>query len=568
LLSLALGLLAVSLAVSACRPKITAPSEPPLAVRLGDDAFRLQDYEAAIEDYQVYIDSVERGEYTPFAFYQTALCWYRLEQYEQTLDVLDELDRRYDSEDWVQVAALRGDAQYKLGRRSAALIAWDEGWSVAQPSERPELRRRIVTVLREMDEAELAETRDIVDNPDVHALVEHHLAIERGSGTGEAAPRSYEGSRIAEATVPSKSAAATADAEEDYPRTATSGSVAAEPAPSTDEVSARADAVSEQADEVDRLSYELDETGDDVFQAIEETEQAEGEIRAVEASTATYAPLLRVDIPEPPFVDQPVPEPQKRIRVAPSGESAPPPPVEPAPAMEPAATADETIQEVEIVSAPAPPVDIERVDSAAVAAPALEEEPIAPVLDSGAKVGCVLPLTGADRAAGEGLLRSIRLVFGADSDQIVFRDSGSDSAVAREMVGELSADSAIQVAIAPAMDRDAHAIASSAERAAVPLLLVAQTVVPKSRYVLPVKSQSGQAAADFASQYQARYGAPPDELSAKAYSAALLARQALQIAPVPRGELLSRLVASPPPAAPKVTGSAGEVVPREPADAG
>lgn len=561
MLSLALGLLAVSLAFSACRPKITAPSEPPLAVRLGDDAFRLQDYEAAIEDYRVYIDSVEHGEYTPFAFYQTALCWYRLEQYEQTLDVLDELDRRY-SEHWVQVDALRGDAQYKLGRRSAALIAWDEGWSVAQPNERPELRRRIVTVLREMDEGELAETREIVDNPDVVALVEHHLAIaQREPGSAERS-EPFDSTRVASATVPSRSNGGVSGIAETEVRT-TESETSPPAAVSANELSARADAVSAQADEVDDLSDELDETGAGVFEAVDETERAEGEIRAVDEATATYAPLLRVDIPEPPFVDRPVPEPKKRILVAPPGESEPIA-AEPIAAAEPVAAPQEAVENVEIASAPV--VDLERVDAADAANVSESDVPAYEppmggasdtAMDSDAKVACVLPLTGSERAAGESLLRSIRLVFGAGSDQIIFRDSGSDPAAARRLVGELSADSEVLLAIAPAASGDARSIASSAEQAAVPLLLVSPTTVPQSRYVLAVAPQGGETAVDFASEYRDRYGAAPDDLSAKGYSAALLARQALQIAPVPRDELLSRLSALPPPAtAPKVTGAA------------
>lgn len=567
---LALGLLAVALAFAACRPKITAPSEPPLAVRLGDDAFRLQDYEAAIEDYGVYLDSVERGEYTPLAFYQTALCWYRLERYEQTLDVLNELERRYDGEHWVQADALRGDAQYKLGRRSAALLAWDEGWSVAQPNERPELRRRIVTVLREMDEAELAETRAIVDNPDVAALVEHHLAIAQQEDRGPGLPP-VQGSRVASASVPAKggslppgesparTSTATVTTEDEVTGASQAEAETAAPAPvgpSAAEIAERADAVSADADEVARLSDELDETGSDVFEATEDTKQAESEIRAVDESTATYAPLLRVEIPEPPFVDRPVPEPKKIIRVA-------PPVAEQPAAAEPdlvvvgqrATVTEETLEEetveideVDIVSGP--PVGLERVDAVSAASVgSTETEPVAPASGPDVKVACVLPLTGANRAAGENLLRSIRLVFGAGSDEIVFRDSGSDPEAARRLVGELSADSTILIAIAPAGTGDARSIAGSAERAAVPLLLVSPTTVPKSTYVLPVMAQTGRGAETFAAEYRARYDASPDILGSKAYSAALLARRALQIAPVPRDELVSRLAVLPPPSA-------------------
>lgn len=561
--SLALCLMAATLVVSACRPKITAPPEPPLAVRLGDDAFRLQDYEAAIEDYRVYIDGVERGEYTPLAFYQTALCWYRLEQFEQALDVLSELDRRYPNEHWVQVDALRGDAQYKLERRSAALLAWDEGWSVAEANERPELRRRIVNVLREMDEGELAETREIVENSEVEALVEHRLAIAQRRPGSESVP--FDESGVASATVPSRSAGRppTAMAETES-ASATASTTTRSSAPDAGEVAARADEVSAQAEEVARLSDELDQTGDDVFEAIEVTEQAAGEIRAVDESSATYAPLLRVDIPEPPFVDRPVPEPKKRILVALPAEMPAPAPETVSPAAAPSGGA---VQEEQIISAPE--VGLERVDPSAAAAVTEEStQPAAFPPGAVAKVACVLPLTGADRSAGENLLRSVRLIFGEGSNEIIFRDSGSDPAAVRDLVAALSADSDVLIAIAPASARDASAIAGSAERAAVPLLLVSPSTVPNSRYVLSVRSQRGQEEDDFASEYRARYGASPDDMSSRAYNAALLARRALQIAPVPRAEVLSRIAVLPPPSAPKISSSAGRSASPPAANAG
>jgi tetratricopeptide (TPR) repeat protein len=543
---LALGLLSVLLALPACRAKITAPSEPPLAVRLGDDAFRMQDYEAAIEDYGVYIDSVERGEYTPLAFYQTALSWYRLERYEQALDVLAELDRRYSNEHWVQVDALRGDAQYKLGRRSAALIAWDEGWRVADAEERPELRRRIVAVLREMDEDELAETREVVGNPDVLALVEHHLAIKQGRPVPPRAPLAEAETEVASPRPPA-----------DQPTTS-AAVLESQPAPrepvlgDAEVVAGRAETVERQADEVARLSDELDDTGGDVFEAIEDTKQAEGQIRDVDESTASYAPLLKVDIPEPPFVDRPVPEPKKRIRLAsPEPQAAAPMAAEPA-SSEPRAAAEpiaeETVTDEQQAAAvpPGPPVDLEQVDAAAAAAS--EEEVVAAVPASGAKVACILPLTGDDRAIGERLLRSIRLVFGVGSDQIVFRDSGSDAQVAAELVGELSGESDVLIAIAPAAARDARSLAGSAERAAVPLLLVSATSVPKTRYVMPVPPDSGVSADSFVTEYRERYGSLPGAIDSQVHRAALLAKQALLITPVSRGEVLSRLSSQAPPA--------------------
>lgn len=540
----ALGLLTLTAAISACRPKITAPPEPPLAVRLGDDAFRLQDYEAAIDDYQVYIDSVEHGEYTPFVFYQTALSWYRLEQYEQCLDVLDELSRRYPDDHWVQADALEGDANYKLDRRAAALIAWDQGWTAAEPKERPEFRRRIVNALREMDEGELAEAREIVENPDVLALVEHQSAIAGRRGSSE--PGSFEREpRLAKAAP--ADAVSTSDADETHSEaqlakgTAPTGTSANAVADQADSVADQAGSVADQADEVARLSDEVDVTGDQVFEAIRDTEEAREQIHEVDESTATFAPLARVEIPEPPFVDRPVPEPRKVIRVAPADE-----PVAVAPAPPPQAIIEERVG-VDAPRVPGESVALERVGSPAPDADAIHSDD--------AKVACVLPLTGADRAVGEAMLRGIRLVFGEGNPQVIFRDTGSDAEFARGLVAELGGDGDVLVAIAPAAGGQARSLASSAERASVPLLLVSSSTVPNTRYVRLVPP--GRTSDELTERYREKYGSAPDSATAQAYEAARLAQQALQIAPVPRQDVLSRLAGAPDTRGDRRLGAAG-----------
>lgn len=533
----ALGLVFLSLALCACGPKITAPPEPPLAVRLGDDAFRLQDYEAAIDDYGVYIDSVEHGEYTPFAFYQTALCWYRLEQYEQSLDAIAELSRRYPDEHWVQVDALRGDAQYKLGRRTAALIAWDEGWSNARASERPEFRRRIVNALREMDEAELAEASEIIESSEVAALVDHHLAIQRQDRLGISAPapaaRTYT-EDVKVAAGPRETAPQVEDEEEAVTSEAILGKGTEPDRPSAEALAVEAEAVATRADEVDRLSDEVDGTGDEVFEAVRETEEARDQIAEVETSMAGFAPLTRVEIPEPPFVDQPVPEPKKRIRVASPSEGG-------ISVEEPQGIVEEPVGataslEAETVIEPDDTAELRQVAAPPVEIPATARA-------AAAKVACVLPLTGAERSVGESILRGVRLVFGAGSDEVVFRDSGSDPEAARRLVAELSSEDEVLLAIVPAATRDAGSLARSAENAAVPVLLLSPTNVPASRYVMRVGPGDAAGQSNFAASYREKYGSAPDAVNAQAYEAALLAREALEIAPVPREDVLSRITA-------------------------
>jgi tetratricopeptide (TPR) repeat protein len=535
----ALGLLFFSFALSACASKITAPPEPPLAVRLGDDAFRLQDYEAAIDDYQVYIDSVEHGEYTPFAFYQTALCWYRLEQYEQCLDTIAELSRRYPNEHWVQVDALHGDAQYKLGRRTAALMAWDQGWSNAEAKEKPEFRRRIVSLLREMDEAELAEASQIVESSEVAALVDHHLAIQRQDGLPVAAPapatraRTREVEEVQVAAAPREAMPPPAEEGTSTSEAILRKDTAPPQGPSADALAMEAETVADRADEVDRLADEVTGTGDEVFEAVRETEESRGQIAEVETSMAGFAPLTKVEIPEPPFVDRPVPQPKKRIQVASPSEATESTAQPQGIVEEPVGTT--TSLEGEAVIEPDDTAQLEPVAAPPVEVPVRQRE-------GAPKVACVLPLTGAHRDMGENILRGIRLVFGAGSDAIVFRDSGSDPESARRLVAELSSEDDVLIAIVPAAASDARSMARSAESAAVPVLLLSPTNVPTSRYVMHVRPENA-GTQSFATSYRETYGKAPDMVNAQAYEAALLAQEALNMAPIPREDVLSRIAA-------------------------
>jgi ABC-type branched-subunit amino acid transport system substrate-binding protein len=194
-----------------------------------------------------------------------------------------------------------------------------------------------------------------------------------------------------------------------------------------------------------------------------------------------------------------------------------------------------TSLEVEAVIEPDDTAELEPV-----AAPPVEI-PV-PQREGAPKVACVLPLTGPHRDMGENVLRGIRLVFGAGSDDIVFRDSGSDPESARRLVAELSSEDDVLIAIVPAAAGDARSMARSAESAAVPVLLLSPTNVPTSRYVMHV--EAGNAATQsLATSYREAYGKAPDAVNAQAYEAALLAQEALKMAPIPREEVVSRIAA-------------------------
>ena len=76
---------------------------------------------------------------------------------------MDELEQRYPKRHWVQVDALRGDAERELHRPMTALKAWDEGWDIANDNDRRKLRQRIVSLARGLNDGELAQAQRMVE---------------------------------------------------------------------------------------------------------------------------------------------------------------------------------------------------------------------------------------------------------------------------------------------------------------------------------------------------------------------------------------------------------------------
>ena len=175
--------LGLTLMLSGCSAKVTAPPEPPAAVSRGDDAFRYQDYDSAIASYRSYLDRGDQSQYTPRTLYKMALAEYRLGRHEDALNTLDELSHRYPKTHWVQVEALRGDAQRAVGHPAMALQAWDAGWTVANTAERAALRQRIEMTARLLNDVELAHAVRVVTTKDVRKLLDEQIASRQTSQT-------------------------------------------------------------------------------------------------------------------------------------------------------------------------------------------------------------------------------------------------------------------------------------------------------------------------------------------------------------------------------------------------
>lgn len=425
------------LALAACGPRFTPPLEPPSSVRRGDQAFRYQEYDAAIHAYRTYLDQTEAGEYTARVAYKTALAQYRLKRYSDTLATLDELAQRYPKGRWVQVDALRGDTERALGHPLTALQAWDSAWEIANDQERLKLRQRIVVVAHGLSDTELARARRLVNSEDVGNLLDRQIALRQPPSIGEPIPETGEEGRdeVAEETRPEAMHAAGVAEEPD----------AIEPPPKP--VAKRAD---------------RDLEG---HAAASDTTQPRPPAQALprRAPVALAPPAPAPDTAESDLWHEP----------GPSRKLAPP---EPEPAPELAKEAPERV-ETESLPGEAPPP----AEPAALEAPATQ-----PIPQGASKVGCLLPLTGTDREFGERSLRGLRLVFGEDSDRLVVKDVGGDPTAATTALNELARDPRVLIVVGPLRSDAAEAVARRAEQVQLPLLLLSQREGLSGRFALQV----------------------------------------------------------------------------------
>ncbi|HEX7406606.1 MAG TPA: ABC transporter substrate-binding protein [Candidatus Binatia bacterium] len=115
---------------------------------------------------------------------------------------------------------------------------------------------------------------------------------------------------------------------------------------------------------------------------------------------------------------------------------------------------------------------------------ALAEAPQVEPVQGTAKVGCMLPLSGPSRQLGQRSLRALRLAFGAESDRLVVKDTGSDPVTAANMLDELARDPSVLVVIGPLEGDVAQGVAPRAEQAHLPLLLLSPGGGPTGPFVL------------------------------------------------------------------------------------
>ncbi len=160
---------------AACSARVTPPEDQPLAYRQAEDAFRLGDFERAVHNYQIFLRSGEAKDLVPRAYYRMALAEFRRGRYDDSLAVLDEMERRFPEKQWSEVYELRGDDEEARGNIVSAVRWWEFAWKTARGEDKRALHQRISAALSHMDEAALTRTRPLLSTNEFRSLVDARL---------------------------------------------------------------------------------------------------------------------------------------------------------------------------------------------------------------------------------------------------------------------------------------------------------------------------------------------------------------------------------------------------------
>jgi len=105
-------------------------------------------------------------------------------------------------------------------------------------------------------------------------------------------------------------------------------------------------------------------------------------------------------------------------------------------------------------------------------------------LDPGARVACLLPLSGPDRAYGQRALTGLRLAFTGFSSMMMVRDTSDQPELAAQLANALADDPNVVAFIGPSRGDTASVVAPLAERLQMPTLLLAHDQGLTGAYVL------------------------------------------------------------------------------------
>jgi branched-chain amino acid transport system substrate-binding protein len=107
-------------------------------------------------------------------------------------------------------------------------------------------------------------------------------------------------------------------------------------------------------------------------------------------------------------------------------------------------------------------------------------------LQGGARVACLLPLTGPDRGYGQRALSGLRLAFSGFPRMLTVRDTGGQPDLASQLLTALADDPGVLAIVGPLRSDTASAVAPLAERLQIPTLLLSRDEGLTGPYVLRV----------------------------------------------------------------------------------
>lgn len=169
-----IGLFLALTTVACERPYKNVPPAPPSTFARGERLIEQGEYPAAIEEYKAFLEKAQDPTFRARAFYQLARAYYQAEQYQATIDTLDSLETEYPNERWPQTAALRGDAQFKLGYRTEAFLAWEQAWARGNPADQGVLRERIEKAAPDLTPQDVLELNELVTLNEVREVIALH----------------------------------------------------------------------------------------------------------------------------------------------------------------------------------------------------------------------------------------------------------------------------------------------------------------------------------------------------------------------------------------------------------
>jgi ABC-type branched-subunit amino acid transport system substrate-binding protein len=170
--------LVLALLLGACSaPYPHVPPAPPKKYVTAETALRRGHFGEAVVGFREFLDESEDPTYHARAYYRLAQAQYALGSYEQTLDTLAELKSEFPDQSGPQIPALQGDAHYGLGRRTDAILSWEQAWARGTKADREVLRPRLEKAIGELDPETAADLAEVVTAPGIQDMLALHEPI-------------------------------------------------------------------------------------------------------------------------------------------------------------------------------------------------------------------------------------------------------------------------------------------------------------------------------------------------------------------------------------------------------